>query len=84
MFDDVTARPWHKQLWPWLLIAPPAASIVGGFALLWMAIASDDGLVTAQAPARPAAHRHALTPAEAARCAARDRACLDAPVEEVR
>ena len=39
------ARPWYRHLWPWLLIAPPLAAVLGGAATLWLAIASDDGLV---------------------------------------
>ena len=27
------AKPWYKHLWPWLIMAPPFASIVGGLAL---------------------------------------------------
>ena len=39
------AEPWYRQRWPWLLISGPAIVVVAGFATLWIAIASDDGLV---------------------------------------
>jgi hypothetical protein len=79
-FTSHASKPWHRQLWPWLLIAPPAASIVGGVALLWIAIASNDGLVTPASTSHP----RILSPAEAANCAVKDRACLNAPVGEAR
>ncbi|MFC4486802.1 FixH family protein [Tepidiphilus baoligensis] len=38
--------PWYRQKWPWLLMLPPAVAVVAGFATLWIAIATWDGLVT--------------------------------------
>jgi hypothetical protein len=38
-------RPWYRQPWPWLLMAPPAASIALGIAMWALAARSDDGLV---------------------------------------
>jgi len=43
--ENVMAKPWHREPWPWLLMAGPAVVIVAGFATLWLAISSDDGLV---------------------------------------
>lgn len=40
------ANPWYKEPWPWLLMSGPAIVIVAGFITLWLAIASNDGLVT--------------------------------------
>lgn len=40
------AKPWYKEPWPWLLMSGPAIVIVAGFITLWLAIASNDGLVT--------------------------------------
>ena len=37
--------PWYREPWPWLLMAGPAAVIVAGFATLWLAVSSNDGLV---------------------------------------
>ncbi len=39
------AGPWYREPWPWLLMAGPVAVIVAGFATLWIAVASSDGLV---------------------------------------
>jgi uncharacterized protein len=41
-----SAAPWYRDKWPWLLMAGPACSIVGGIVMLTLAIASNDGLVT--------------------------------------
>src|SRR5574343_773764 len=38
--------PWYKQRWPWLLIAGPATVVVAGIVTVWLAIVSNDGLVT--------------------------------------
>ena len=36
---------WYRNKWPWLLIIPPAFSVVGGIAVLCLALANNDGLV---------------------------------------
>lgn len=41
----VEPRPWYRELWPWLLIAPPAASVVLGAVMWTLAASTDDGLV---------------------------------------
>jgi len=38
-------QPWYREPWPWLLMLGPATAVVAGFVTLWLAIASDDGLV---------------------------------------
>ncbi|MBL8481197.1 MAG: FixH family protein [Rhodocyclaceae bacterium] len=38
--------PWYRQPWPWLLMSMPATAVVAGFVTLWIAIKTDDGLVT--------------------------------------
>ena len=40
-----TARPWYRQLWPWLLIIPPAAAVIGGMITLYLAVTRPDILV---------------------------------------
>jgi uncharacterized protein len=40
-----TARPWYAQLWPWLLIVPPAGAVFGGMFTLYLAITRPDALV---------------------------------------
>ncbi len=31
------SMPWYRQLWPWLLISIPAASVVAGMVTIWIA-----------------------------------------------
>src|SRR5690606_25869443 len=38
-------RPWYRQLWPWLILAVPAISILLSIVMLTLALRSDDGLV---------------------------------------
>jgi len=40
-----SARPWYRHLWPWLLIIPPAAAVIGGSVTLYLAITRPDTLV---------------------------------------
>ena len=80
--DD--ARPWFRQLWPWLVMAPPLASVAAGVAMLTLAISSDDGLVTPDYYRQGIEINQRLTREQAANCAVKDRACMNAQVEEVR
>src|SRR5574343_1195462 len=41
-----TNQPWYKDRWPWILMAGPAAVIVAGVITVWLAVISNDGLVT--------------------------------------
>lgn len=43
--EKAIAKPWHREPWPWILMAGPAIVVVAGFATLWLAVKSDDGLV---------------------------------------
>jgi hypothetical protein len=38
-------RPWYREPWPWLLIAPPGASVVLGAVMWTLAARTNDGLV---------------------------------------
>jgi len=38
-------KPWYRQLWPWLLMLPPATAVVGSAISITLAIRSADGLV---------------------------------------
>lgn len=40
------SRPWYKEPWPWILISGPAIVVIAGFITVWLAIVSNDGLVT--------------------------------------
>lgn len=41
-----SAAPWYRHRWPWFLMAGPGVVIVASFITLWLAIVSNDGLVT--------------------------------------
>ena len=41
----MSMQPWYRNPWPWLLMAGPAAVLVGGAITTWIAVASSDGLV---------------------------------------
>jgi hypothetical protein len=43
--ENLAAKPWYREPWPWLLMAGPFAVIIAGFFTLWLAVKSDDGLV---------------------------------------
>jgi len=38
-------RPWYKEPWPWMVMAPPAAAVLAGIATICIAVAGADGLV---------------------------------------
>lgn len=38
--------PWYRHRWPWLLMAGPIVVVIASFITLWLAIRTDDGLVT--------------------------------------
>ncbi len=40
-----SSSPWYREPWPWILMAGPAVAALAGVALLWIAVASADGLV---------------------------------------
>ncbi len=41
-----TIRPWYRQLWPWLLMLPPALSVVGGAVTYYLAVTRPESLVS--------------------------------------
>ena len=43
--DNLLAKPWYREPWPWLLMAGPGIVVIAGFYTLWLAVQSDDGLV---------------------------------------
>jgi hypothetical protein len=40
------SKPWYRQRWPWLLMAGPAIVVVAGLVTAWIAVTTDDGLVS--------------------------------------
>lgn len=39
------SQPWHRQFWPWFLIALPAISVIFSFATLYIAVSGADEVV---------------------------------------
>jgi len=39
-------KPWYKEPWPWFLMLGPGLVIVGAVFTIWLAVVSNDGLVT--------------------------------------
>lgn len=39
-------RPWYREPWPWILAAGPFIVVVAGIYTAWLAVRSNDGLVT--------------------------------------
>lgn len=44
--NTVVARPWYREPWPWILMAGPAIVVVAGVITAWLAVTTNDGLVT--------------------------------------
>jgi len=42
-----TTVPWYRQRWPWLLMVPPLAAVIGGVITIVLAVRSNDGMVAA-------------------------------------
>lgn len=43
--ENASGRPWYKEVWPWLLMLPPAFSIVGGVTMIYLANSTPSALV---------------------------------------
>ena len=70
-------KPWHKQVWPWLLMLPPAISVIGGIAVLCVAVRTNDGLVAEDYYRRGVTINERLArERSAAECAAKDLVCV--------
>lgn len=39
-------EPWHRQFWPWFLIALPLTAVIGGIVTIWIAVNSQTGLIS--------------------------------------
>jgi len=61
------APPWYRQRWPWLLMLGPAIVVVAGIATIWIAVATDDGVVADDYYKRGLAINQTLERAERAR-----------------
>lgn len=40
------ARPWYREPWPWILAAGPLIVVIAAIYTAWLAVISNDGLVT--------------------------------------
>jgi hypothetical protein len=40
-----TPKPWYREVWPWLLMLPPAASVAAGLGLAYLAVHEPSALV---------------------------------------
>lgn len=40
------SRPWYREPWPWILATGPFIVVIAGFYTAWLAITTNDGLVT--------------------------------------
>jgi len=40
-----TTAPWYRQRWPWLLMVPPLAAVIGCVITIVLAVRSNDGVV---------------------------------------
>jgi hypothetical protein len=41
----ILPRPWYREPWPWLLMLPPALSVVGGLVMLYLALSAPPEIV---------------------------------------
>jgi len=45
MTAPATGAPWYRHRWPWFLMIGPALVLVGGFAMIWLALSRPDAMV---------------------------------------
>ncbi len=45
LHEDASRTPWYKQVWPWLLMLPPAFSVAGGVTMIYLANSTPSALV---------------------------------------
>ncbi|MDP1735171.1 MAG: FixH family protein [Sulfuritalea sp.] len=44
--NTAIGRPWYREPWPWILAAGPFIVVIAGIYTAWLAVVSNDGLVT--------------------------------------
>lgn len=44
--NHAAVRPWYREPWPWILAAGPFIVVVAAIYTAWLAVKSNDGLVT--------------------------------------
>ena len=45
MSTEAVSKPWHREPWPWILMAGPAIVVVAGIVTTVLAVTSSDGMV---------------------------------------
>ncbi|HET7729879.1 MAG TPA: FixH family protein [Usitatibacter sp.] len=45
MSTEAVSKPWHREPWPWILMAGPAIVVVAGIVTTVLAVTSSDGVV---------------------------------------
>lgn len=43
---NAKSQVWYREPWPWFLIVLPMTAVVASIITIWLAVKSDDGLVT--------------------------------------
>lgn len=44
--ESASIRPWYREPWPWILMAGPFVVVVAALVTAWIAVKTNDGLVT--------------------------------------
>ena len=44
--NTTVVKPWYREPWPWILAAGPFIVVIAGIYTAWLAVKSNDGLVT--------------------------------------
>jgi len=44
--NTTSLKPWYREPWPWILAAGPFIVVIAGLTTAWIAIKTNDGLVT--------------------------------------
>jgi hypothetical protein len=63
--EEIQATPWYRQFWPWFIMVPPAASVIGGFLTFFLAggepsmVVDDYGRIAMATEQRAERARHA-------------------------
>lgn len=45
MSAPASVKPWYREVWPWLLMLPPFASVIGGVTMVYLAVGAPEALV---------------------------------------
>lgn len=51
--NAVAIEPWYRQFWPWVLIALPAAAVIGCAVTIWLVLQNPEHEVERDAGSAP-------------------------------